>query len=163
VRLRPESSKNGEGRTLALEDELWELIERRWHGREYKTASGPAIAPLVFHHRGVPIGDFRKAWASACIEAGLFRTIVLADGAEQKLPIKLFHDLRRTAVRNMIRAGVSQPVAMKISGHRTAAIFRRYDITTEADIRDAMRRTQAHIAAQPVKPTVVPFAVGAGR
>ena len=57
----------------------------------------------------------------------------------------------------MVRAGVSQPVAMKISGHRTAAIFRRYDITTEADIRDAVRRTQAHIAAQPVKRGVVAF------
>jgi hypothetical protein len=63
----------------------------------------------------------------------------------------------------MIRAGVSQPIAMKISGHRTAAIFRRYDITTEADIRDAIRRTQAHVAAQPLKPTVVPIAEGSAR
>ena len=119
----------------------------------------------MFHHRGAPVGDFRKAWASTCIKAGLYREVVLADGTKQKVPIKLFHDLRRTAVRNMIRAGVSQPVAMKISGHRTAAIFRRYDITTEADIRDAMRRTQAHISAQPVKLGVVPLgrtAEGAG-
>ena len=103
------------------------------------------------------MGDFRKAWAAACVKAGLYREVSLADGTKRKVPIKLFHDLRRTAVRNMIRAGVSQPVAMKISGHRTAAIFRRYDITTEADIREAMRRTQAHISPQPVKPSVIPL------
>ncbi len=144
IRLRPEASKSGEGRALALEGDLLEMIQRRWEAREYRTASGqPALSPCVFHRNGEPIGDFRKAWAVACGAAGLKG--------------KLFHDLRRTAVRNMVRAGVPQSVAMKISGHRTAAIFRRYDITTESDIREALRKTQAHIKAQPISPSVVPL------
>ena len=48
----------------------------------------------------------------------------------------------------MVRADVPQSVAMRISGHKTAAVFRRYDITTEDDIREAARRTRAHIATQ---------------
>ena len=143
VRLRPDASKNGEGRTLALEGELWDLMERRRVAREYQTPAGSALSPRVFHLRGASVGDFRKAWATACDKA--------------KVPGRLFHDLRRTAVRNMVRAGVPQTVAMKISGHRTAAVFRRYDITTEGDIRDAMRRTQAHIARQAPTLAVVPL------
>ena len=68
IRLRPEASKNGEGRTLALEDELWELIERRWQGREYKTPAGSALAALVFHRKGEPVGDFRKV--GDCVRRG---------------------------------------------------------------------------------------------
>jgi hypothetical protein len=58
----------------------------------------------------------------------------------------LFHDLRRSAVRNFDRAGVSQPVGMMISGHKTASIYRRYRITPEQDIREALERTQAAMA-----------------
>jgi hypothetical protein len=65
IRLRPELSKNADGRVLALEGVLWDLIERRWLSR----ALG---CPLVFHASGRPIGDWRKAWARACIAAGLF-------------------------------------------------------------------------------------------
>jgi hypothetical protein len=54
----------------------------------------------------------------------------------------------------LVRASVPQSVAMKISGHRTAAIFRRYDITSEADLREAVRRTQAYLRAQPVESSV---------
>jgi integrase len=128
--------RNGQGGTLALEGELWELIERRWAAREYQASDGTtALSPLVFHRKGQPVGDFRKAWEAACDAA--------------KVPGRLFHDLRRTGVRNMVRAGVPQSVAMRVSGHKTAAIFRRYDIVTEDDIREAMRRTQAHVSGQP--------------
>jgi len=112
-------------------------MERRRVAREYQTPTGTALSPLVFHLRGEAVGDFRRAWATACDKA--------------KVPGRLFHDLQRTAVRNMVRAGVPQTVAMRVSGHRTAAVFRRYDITTESDIREAMRRTQAHIARQPTE------------
>jgi integrase len=143
VRLR--TSKNGHGRVLALEGALADLMERRWSAREIEEEGGVIrLATHVFHRAGVPVVDFQKPWTLACREAGVAG--------------KLFHDLRRTAVRNMIRAGASQPVAMSVSGHRTVSMFQRYDITTDDDQREALRRMQAHVSAQPLRQTVVPMA-----
>jgi integrase len=131
--LRRELSKNGEPRVLPLVGELAALVERRWAAREYQTASGPtALSPLVFHRGGRPVGSFRRPWATACTGAGVAGT--------------LFHDLRRSAVRNMDRAGVSQSVAMALSGHRTASVYRRYRIVAEDDLREAVGRMQVSLA-----------------
>jgi integrase len=137
LRLPPTISKTKDGRVLILEGELAAIIERRRLVRRDDT-------PLVFHRTlqgsryvragsGHPIKTFYKAWKTACAKAGT--------------PVKrFFHDFRRTAVRNMNRAGVPRQTAKKISGHKTDEIFNRYDIVDEADIRDAVRRTQRHIA-----------------
>jgi integrase len=84
--------------------------------------------------KGKRIWKMDEEWKAACEKA--------------KVPGRLFHDLRRTAVRNMIRAGVPQSVAMAITGHRTISMFLRYNITSDHDMRDALRKTQAHVAAQ---------------
>ena len=124
-------SKNGEGRTLALDGDAWTIIERRWEARVYtdRRSKQTHVSPLVFHKRGRPIGDIRKRWNQALEAAGL------------QAGAKLFHDLRRTGVRDMIRAGVPQSVAMSISGHKTVSTFLRYNITDGKDQRAALQRT----------------------
>ncbi len=129
IRLRSEESKNGQGRTLALEGELHSIIQRRFQARIVtKKDTPPIISTLVFHHDSNPIVDIKKAWTKACDKARVGK--------------KLFHDLRRTAIRNMVRAGVPESIAMKISGHKTRAVFDRYNIVDERDIRDAIKKTQ---------------------
>lgn len=130
IRLRAENSKNGQARMIPLEGELAELIARRQTARQLKVNGTTMLCSLIFHRKGQPIGDFRKAWAMASKKAGIRR---------------LFHDLRRSACRNMLQAGVAQSIAMKISGHKTDSMFRRYAIVAESDLRTALRRTQEHL------------------
>jgi integrase len=112
-------SKNREPRMFPfkyharLEDVL--RAQRRLVGL-WERDSG-CICPSVFHWRGRPLRKLRRSWQSACKAAGL-------QG-------RLLHDFRRTAVRNLIRAGVQQAIAMKITGHKTDSIFRRYLIVDE--------------------------------
>ena len=157
IRLRPEHSKNGRGRTVAIEGDLGAIIERRAHARVIPGRNGgpDRVAELVFHRDGRPIRDFRGAWATACIEAGLYRVDgTNPDGSERQVPTRLFHDLRRSGVRNMVRAGVRERVAMEISGHKTRAIFDRYNILSEDDLREAMKRTTAYVNTQPTESNV---------
>ena len=102
-------------------------MERRWEARVVRERDGQErIVPLVFHKNGRAIGDWRKTWKQACDHA--------------QVPGKRFHDLRRTVVRNLTRAGVPERVAMSVTGHKTRAVFDRYNIVSEADLKSAMGR-----------------------
>ncbi len=136
VHLRPEISKNKDGRLLPLSGELFEIMDRA-HARRRPDC------PFVFHRDGESIGDFRKAWSTACKAAGLHPILV--------------HDLRRTAVRNMVRAGIPDRVAMTLSGHKTRSIFDRYNIVSEADLAQATELLQRHLREQTPIPKVKPL------
>lgn len=146
MRLRHAESKNGEARWIPLEGDLLEIFDRRAEARTFETKTGETvISEYVFHREGGKVGDFEKSWASACEAA--------------KIGKRHFHDFRRTAARNMRRAGVPEEIAMKITGHRTTSMFRRYNITNDDDIRKAVQVTQAFVAALPAeKGNVVSFA-----
>jgi integrase len=119
------TTKNGKGRVLALDGPVAEVIRRREAARLTERHGEPVVASHVFHRAARPVGDFKRAWRTALVAAGL--------------PDKLFHDLRRTGVRNMIRRGVPEVVAMSISGHKTRSVFDRYNIVNGEDQRKAMR------------------------
>jgi integrase len=121
LRLEPGETKNGEGRQFPLIPELRAVLERQRSATELLQRGSRQIIPWVFHRDGEPIKDFRAAWKTACRAAGV--------------PGRIPHDFRRTAVRNLERAGVPRSVAMKLVGHKTEAIYRRYAIVAESDLR----------------------------
>jgi integrase len=130
--LRGENAKNGESRSVPLVGELSEIIERRNAARQVKENGTARMVEYIFHRDGQPVSEFRKSWKTACKKAGVSG--------------RLFHDLRRSAVRNMTQAGVPQAVAMKVSGHKTSSMFERYNIVATDDLRTALERTEQYRA-----------------
>ena len=94
----------------------------------------PRQSEYLFARGLKPIKDFRESWTLACGRAGV--------------PGLMFHDLRRTAVRNLRRAGVAESVIMKITGHRTRAVFERYNITDQSDTQEAGRMAEKFLAKE---------------
>jgi len=137
VRLDPGETKNEKGRTLYMNEELLQEI----HKLQSKRQLG---CPYLFQRDGEQIKDFRGAWESACIKAGLYEVARDEEGSESKVSTKIFHDFRRTAIRDMVRSGVSERVAMEISGHKTRSVFDRYNIVSDQDLREAARKKQIY-------------------
>jgi len=122
IRLDPGTTKNGAGRVVTFERELYELLSACVHGK--------SADDFVFTREdGKPVRVFRTTWKNVCTRAGV--------------PGLLFHDLRRTAARNLRRAGVAENIIMQIGGWRTRSVFDRYAIITENDIVDAVRKLEA--------------------
>lgn len=119
ITLQRGETKNDEPRTLPIYGDMAEHLER------LKASKGRCR--FVFHRAGKPIKDFRHSWEQAAIESG-----------NKGL---MFHDLRRSAVRNMVRAGVPERIVMAISGHKTRSIFDRYNIVNTSDVIEAARKT----------------------
>jgi integrase len=123
IRLSRKNSKNKKPRTLVLAGDLKEIIVRR-------LAKRLPDCPFVFHGGGKPIRSFAKAFKTACESVGLKGIVP--------------HDMRRSAVRNLRRAGNDEHDCMEISGHKTRAIFDRYDIIDEDDQRRTLERQQEY-------------------
>jgi integrase len=138
VRLEVGTTKNDKGRTLpyGLLPELIAVLDAQWQEHERLQAAG-IICPFVFSREGKQIREFRGAWKKACTTA--------------ECPAKLLHDFRRTAVRNLTRAGVPEQQAMAVTGHKTRSVFDRYDIVNEADLRSALGKLAAPTAPAPRK------------
>lgn len=133
VRLEVGETKNGEGRIIPLATEVVEVLKLQ---KQRTEAEYPGL-PWVFHYNGERLQSFNKAWRTASKAAGL------VDAADK--PTRLFHDLRRTAVRNLVRAGTSESVSMKVSGHKSRTVFMRYNVTTEADLQEAVANLGSYV------------------
>jgi len=126
VRLEAGETKNEGARNLHLDSELKQMFEDLWKNRSLG-------CPYVFHRDGEGIKYFNNSWKTACKDAGI--------------GCRLFHDFRRTAVRNMVRAGIPERVAMQISGHKTRSVFDRYNIVSGDDLEEAARKQEAYLGS----------------
>lgn len=142
IRLEPGESKNREGRAFPFTPELKAVLEaQRERVRAIERRLG-CVIPWVFCHApgegrakaGSRVSNFRGAWAKACEAAGV--------------PGRLVHDFRRTAVRNLERAGVSRSAAMKMTGHKTDAVYQRYAITDSSMLQEAAVKLAALHASE---------------
>lgn len=125
IRLSPRRSKTRTGRVLPISAPLRTVLERRVRRRQTGDAR-------VFRRDGVPVRQWRTALRDACLKAGV--------------PHRMLHDCRRTAARNLIRAGVPERIAMLLTGHKTRAVFDRYNIVNEQELLTAGERLAAYVA-----------------
>jgi integrase len=122
IHLLPGTTKNDQGRGVVMTAEVFDLVSECIKDKQ------PGDAVFTWAN-GKPVTDFRRTWRTMAKDA--------------RMPGLHLHDMRRSAVRNMVRAGVSKHVAKRISGHTTDSIFDRYDITDETDLAEAARKMEA--------------------
>ena len=130
VRLDPGTTKTGEGRVFPFTAGLRMLLTRRRAITDRRERELGRSIPHVFTRpTGHPVGSFIKAWATACRAAGV--------------PGRVLHDFRRTAVRNLVRAGVAERIAMQMVGWKSRQMLDRYHIVSAADLVEAARKLDA--------------------
>lgn len=139
LRIDPGVTKGGEGRLVYLTPEITALLAAQVERVRALERQREQIIPSLFPHltgrrAGQRLGDFRKAWATACRKVGV--------------PGMLRHDFRRTAVRNMVNLGIPERVAMTVTGHRTRAVFDRYHIVSPGDLQEAARKLAGKVSGK---------------
>jgi integrase len=155
IRLYPEDTKNEEGRVAYMTELLYSALLPLVRGK----SNGD---PVFTRDDGSVVKDFRKAWWGCCRAAGLGTVTCRVCRTPSTSPSwcpschsenigytgLLFHDLRRTAIRDMVRRGVPEKVAMMISGHKTRSVFDRYHIVSDSDLREAARRMEMGVKSE---------------
>jgi len=136
IRLPAEVAKGKKARALPIVEEILDVIERRKQVRRLDCA-------FIFHRNGRPIKSFRKAFKAAAKKIGF----------EGLLP----HDMRRSGVRNFRKSGLSESEGMALSGHKTNAVYKRYDIISDDDLTQSMKRVQEHLKNLVQNQKVVPL------
>jgi len=131
ARVEADITKGEEARTIYFDSELRALFDELWERRKQVRS----FCPYVFVNKKGTDRNYRfdRAWGTACRKAGVDR---------------LFHDLRRTSIRNMVRSGVPEGIAMKVSGHKTRSVFERYNIVNDEDLRRAAMQQEAYLERQ---------------
>lgn len=129
LRLEPGETKNRKGRNFPITKALRRALESQWQTHASFKDKGILVAWVFPGPKGRKIKSFYESWRAACRKAGL--------------PGKLLHDFRRTAVRNLERAGVPRPDAMAMVGHKTESIYMRYAISDEASLKESAAKLDA--------------------
>jgi integrase len=121
INLDPGKTKNNEGRIVKMTQEVYDLL------RVCVDDKKPEEAVFTWAN-GKPVKDFRATWDQLTVAAGV--------------PNLLLHDFRRSAARNLLRAGVNRDVARRITGHKTDSMFSRYNIVAENDLAEAAQKLE---------------------
>jgi integrase len=149
ISWRPDQTKNGEPHSVPLEGDALAAVQRRWAARNL-------AIPYLFHRRGKRLTEemVRRAWKKACV------TVNLPEGRGQGY---VFHDTRHSCVTNLSAAGVPDSVAMQVTGHRSANVFRRYGVQIEDVKRDALRRAHEYRESLGTRRKVISLSQGASK
>jgi len=170
LRLEPGETKNDDGRLVYLTPELQSMLRAQIDHVMVVMRTRGAVIPHLFPHlsgryQGKPRRDFVKTWKAACLNA-------MMEGKDAKARAQLLealkhnprlgllgmlrHDMRRTAVWNLVNAGVSERVAMQMTGHKTRSVFDRYHIVSPADLQEAAKKLAGTISGTPTTSALAP-------
>ena len=138
--LQSQDTKTNTPRVLYLTGDLYRVLQT-WKRRcEEKWPD----CPWLCHRGGIRLQSLKHSWRKACERVGLGKMVKDEQKGREVWQGKIPHDFRRTAVRNMIRAGVPEKISMAISGHKTRSVFDRYNIVNEKDLEQAALALSAY-------------------